>query len=196
MPQHHAVPSLVGATGDLARQLARLVGPAVQAGDETVAAAHYLALAGALATARQTTLDAIAESSPASTSDLLSEWEAVLAVPVSPGASTAERRTAILARIRAIAGTRQRIARTTALVAGGATSTSESVYTSVLTSPRKVFRFVVQLPAAAHDDGPTLAAVNELLQRQAPAHTTWNPASGATIRFDTAGRGFDEGVFG
>lgn len=196
MPQHHAVPSLAGATGDLARQLARLVGPAVQAGDETVAAAHYLALASALATARQTTLDAIAESRPATADDLLAEWEAVLAVPVSPGASTASRRTAILARLRAISGTRQRIGRTTALVAGGSTATSELAYTAALTSPRKVFRFVLTMPVAAHDDGPTRTAIDELLQRQAPAHTTWNPASGATIRFDTAGRGFDEGVFG
>lgn len=194
--QNHAVPSLSGATGDLARQLARLVGPAVQAGDETVAAAHYLALATELAAARQTTLDAIAEATPATADDLLAEWESVLAVPVNPGASTAARRAAVLARIRAIAGTRQRIGRTTKMVAGGTTSTTEYLYSAVTSEPRKVFRFVLTVPAAAIADGPTLSALDELLQRQAPAHTTWNFASGATFRFDDTDRGFDRGVFG
>ncbi len=196
MHQHHAVPTLAGATGDLARQLARLVGPAVQAGDDSVAAAHYLALASGLATARQTTLDAIAESTPATADDLLAEWEAVLAVPVRPGASTASRRTAILARLRAIAGTRQRIARTTRIVAGGTTAATEHVYTAVTAEPRKVFRFVLTAPAAALDDGPTVTALDELLQRQAPAHTTWNLATGLSFLFDDTDRGFDRGALG
>ena len=188
----HDLPTTAGSGPDLARQLARLVGPAVQAGDGTVAAQEYLALGGGLATARQTTLDAISEAFPQTARDTLSEWERMLRVPIRSGASTADRRAAILARLRASGGSPRRIkAACGALVPSGVGLTEYTV-SQVTAHPRMVFRFAaVGVGATAYADTERRGELEDVLQRAAPAHTTWNLTSGGAFRFDTAGAGFD-----
>lgn len=191
----HSLPTTAGTAGDLARQLGRLVGPAVQAPDDSLAAAEYLALGGALALARQATLDAIAEAIPASADDLLPEWEEHLGLPVQPQDTDDDRRARILARLRAAGGTVQRIERSSGTLAGGACVVLEQLWSAVTLVPRMVFRFAIQVPTALHQDVEFRSALDELLQRQAPAHTTWNvlDASAGMFQFDVAGAGFNDG---
>jgi len=187
----HDLPTASGPGPDLARQLARLVGPAVQAGDSTVAAQEYLALGGGLATARQTTLDAISEAFPATARDTLSEWERMLRVPIRSGASTADRRAAILARLRASGGSPRRIKAACAALVPPGVGLAEYTVSQVTANPRRVFRFVVAVGATAYADDATREELGDVLQRAAPAHTTWNLTNGGAFRFDTAGAGFD-----
>lgn len=186
----HSVPTEATRAGDLARQLARLVGPAVQAPDTSVAAQEYLALGGALATARQTTLDALAEAFPQTADDTLPEWEAALVIPATVGATTATRRSALLARLRAIGGSPQRAERAASTLAGATVTTAEYLWSDVLLSPRRVFRFTVVVPAALVDDVEFRAQLHELLERLAPAHCMWQVVSAAEFLFSTAGAGF------
>lgn len=190
MHQHHAVPTHAGAAGDLARQLARLVGPAVQAPDSSSAAQEYLALGGGLASARQTVLDAIAEAFPQTAKDLLVEWETAYVIPVDPGGSVEERRTALLARVRAVGGSAPRIEAAATTLAGGTVTVAEYLYSDVTANPRRVFRFNVAVGATLAADSEFVAALHELLERVAPAHCTWNIVAAEVLRFSTAGAGF------
>lgn len=187
----HDLPTTAGPGPDLARQLARLIGPAVQAGDSTVAAQEYLALGGGLATARQTTLDAISEAFPATARDTLSEWERMLRVPIRSGASTADRRAAILARLRASGGSPLRIKAACAAIVPTGVSLTEYTVSQVTANPRMVFRFAVGVGATAYNDAEQRGELEDVLQRAAPAHTTWNLSNGGAFRFDVAGAGFD-----
>lgn len=188
---HHDLPTEAGAAGDLARQLARLVGPAVQAGDGTLAAQEYLALGGGLAVARQTTIDAISEAFPATASDTLSEWERMLRVPIREGATVADRRAAILARLRASGGSPRRIKAACAALVPAGVGLTEYTVSQVTANPRRVFRFSIAVGGAAYADAGVRGEIEDVLQRAAPAHTTWNLSSGGVFRFDTTGSGFD-----
>ncbi len=192
---HHDLPTEAGAAGDLARQLARLVGPAIQAGDSTVAAQEYLALGGALADARQTTLAAIAEALPQTALHTLSAWEAMLRIPVRPGAAPADRRAVIVARLQASGGTPSRIELAASTFAGGACGVYEVAWSSLAAGfERYVFRFVIGIPVALVDDEAFRAALDELLERVSPAHTTWSVVRTGALLFDVDGSGFDGGL--
>lgn len=191
MPIPHDLPTGSGPGPDLARQLARLVGPAVQAGDSTLAAQEYLALGGGLAVARQTTLDAIAEAFPQSARDTLSEWERMLRVPIRPGATNADRRASITARLRASGGSPQRIKSAAETLSEVGVGIVEYTYTQVAANPRRVFRFTVSAGSALYNDEGRRAELEEVLQRVAPAHTTWGLASGGLFTFDANNQGFD-----
>lgn len=196
MPTPHDLPTEPGAAGDLARQLARLVGPAVQAPDASVAAQEYLAFAGGLARARQTTLDAIAEATPHTARDTLGEWEAMLRLPVRTGASVESRRAAIVARLQASGGSPTRIELAASTLAAGVCAVYETAWSAYPAgSERYVFRFVVGVPAALVNDEAFRAALDELLERVAPAHTTWRVTTAGALLFDVEAVGFDEGLF-
>lgn len=186
-------PAESGLAGDLARQLAALVGPAVAAPDDSRAGAECIALGGALRDARAATLFALAQAVPQTATDLLGEWEAMLAIPVSPGASDATRQAALLARLRAFGGTPQRIEAAATTLAGATITVVEYLYSAftATATPRLVFRFTVVLSAALYADTAFRAALDELLQRQVPAHCTWGVASAAAFMWDTADAGWD-----
>lgn len=188
------LPTASGAGPDLARQLARLIGPAVTAGDSTVAAQEYLALGGGLATARQTTLDATAEAFPQTARDTLAEWERMLRVPIRPGATDADRQAAITARLRASGGSPRRIKSAAEVLAPAGVAITEYTYTQSAANPRRVFRFAVAAGALYGDEG-LRAELDDVLQRAAPAHTTWNITNGAFLTFDSNDHGFDVAAF-
>lgn len=191
-PRSHDLPTEAGAAGSLARQLGRLVGPAVQAPDDSIAAQEYLALGGSLATARSGLLSAIAEATPQLATDLLAEWEDLLRLPAGDRLTTAERRARIVARLRAQGGSPTRIESATSALAQGVCEVAEYSYlTMPAGSERKTFRFVISVPTAFYGDDTNVAELDELLDLLAPAHTTWNTTASTAFRFDTAGSGFD-----
>lgn len=191
-----SIPTEASDAGTFARQLARLVGPAVDAPDGSIAADEYLALGGAIATARQTTLTAIAQAFPQSANDLLPAWEAQLQLAVSPGATIAARRTAVLARIRASGGSPQRIIRAAEALTNSTVTVREYAYIDVLANPRRAFRFTLSIPVALFDDATFRAALDDTLQRCAPAHTTWTIATtSGFLRFGVTGAGFGVAPF-
>lgn len=189
------LPTASGAGPDLARQLARLIGPAVTAGDSTVAAQEYLALGGGLATARQTTLDATAEAFPQTARDTLAQWERMLRVPIRDGATDADRQAAITARLRASGGSPRRIKSAAEALAPAGVAITEYTYTQVTANPRRVFRFAVAVGPTLYADAGLLAELDDVLQRAAPAHTTWNITNGAFLTFDSNDHGFDVAAF-
>lgn len=191
-----SAPADAGPAGDLARQLARLVGPAVQAPDGSLAACEYLALGEGLADSRATTLAAIAEALPQSADDLLAEWEAHLAVPIQPQDTAAARQARLLARLRAAGGTPQRLVRSTTTLAASGCTITEYLYSDVAAlDARLVFRFVVTVPAALWTDVEFRTALDELLARQTPAHVTWNVATSVGFKFGDTAAGFGRGVW-
>jgi hypothetical protein len=194
----HQLPTTSGVTGDLARQLARLVGPAVQAPDGSLASCEYLALGESLGDVRAALLTALADALPtaATTDAALAAWEEHLGLPIHTERTDAERQAAIVARVRAIGGSKQRIRRAVATLAGGAVLVGEWAFSDVLGNPVMVHRFDVDLPTALFTDEAFRAELDELLSRQAPAHTTWTIAGpDGLFRFDDVDNGFDRGVF-
>ena len=110
--------------------------------------------------------------------------------------TTAERRSRIVARLRAQGGSPSRIEASTSALAGGACTVAEYPWTSMPAgSERKTFRFVIAVPAAFFGSTTNRAELDELLDRCAPAHTTWNTTTATAFRFDTADAGFDRGAF-
>ena len=190
------LPTEATAAGTFARQLARLTGPAVDHGDSTVAAAEELALGQALADGRTATTNAVDNALPPTTTDLLAEWERALGIVVSPGLAIATRRATILAHIRAAGGSPQRILASVETLAGGTCALAEWLATDVTPDPRQVFRFGVGVPSPF--DLTFRGALDDLLQRMSPAHTTWDVTTIAAldgIVFDDDDTGFDEGLF-
>lgn len=185
------LPTESGLAGDLARQLATLVGPAINGSDGTLAGAEYLALGGALRDARAATLAALAEATPQTATLLLAEWERMLAVPLATGLTTDARRARILARLRARGGSAERVARAATTLAGGDVSVTEYLYSAVTSSPRLVFRVAVTLPVAAYGDPVLRAQAEDLCQRQLPGQVTWSLGTNETFMWDTTGAGWD-----
>lgn len=171
MDTPHLVPTDATDAGALARQLAALVGPAVQAPDGSIAAQEYLALATALQTARQTTINALAEAFVDAATNLLSEHEAEYGLPIRSDLSADTRRAALTARARAYAGTAQRI--TTAIGAIlGTTSVTETTLAGTA-SPRDVFRIGITMTSTQYADPVIVAQVLTQLDLMAPAHLNW-----------------------
>lgn len=95
-------PLATPSAGGIATQLARLYGPAWQAGDDTLNAADDEALGTALEIQQASTQRAVDNAWPSSSIDLLSEWEFMLGLPSGKGiASDGQRRTWLVARARA-----------------------------------------------------------------------------------------------
>lgn len=199
----HDLPSEAGVAGDLARQLARLIGPALQPGDGTVAAAELLALGGALAASRAALLGAIAEAMPQSTDELLATWERMLLVPRRGASTDDQRRAAILARLRAIAADPTRLTRvlqglTDARHSGATIELHEVSHTEAAAGggadPRMVFTLAVHHGTLPIDDTTLEDDFDEVLARTLPAHVGVIYATGGLI-FDDNAFGFDLGRF-
>lgn len=191
----HALPTESGVAGDIARSLARLVGPAVQAPDNSHAAVEYLGTGDLLAAARQGTLDVIAEATPQRAEDLLPEWERALVLPVNEDDATADRRAAIVARIRAIGGAPARLARAVAALLGEEIAIVERPHTDFPPSDtRKVMRVQILVSLTVWLDTELRAQLDELLDLLLPAHCSWVVQTEETLAFDTPA-GFDMSGF-
>lgn len=192
---YQQVPSESGVAGDLARQLAALVGPAVEAPDGSVAAAEYLALGGALATARATTLGAIEQAFGQTADDCLGEWEAALALPLSPGVATATRRASILAKLRAVGGTNARLDASATTLAAGSVVVLEPLFSDVAT-PRYVYRIGLTVPSTLYADAVFRARLDDLLQTQCPSHVSWTVGVTSPFLADDASSLTDRDLLG
>lgn len=191
----HALPTEAGAGGDMARQLARLVGPAVQAPDDSVAGVEYLGHGTLLAAARQRTLDTVAEATPHRATDLLEEWERVLALAVRSSESTSARRAAVVARLRAVGGAPTRVARALAALAEEVQIQEHPHTDFPVGRTRKTMRLRVLVSATTHTDPVLRALLDELLDLLLPSHCTWSVQTtevftfGEPYGFDFAGMG-------
>lgn len=160
-----------------ARELVQLLG--IRAPDGSNHADDARVLGGAAAESHERLTDAIHESFPTRTSEMLTEWEAALESVSSTG-STADARRAALVGVRRAGGAN---ARGPFLAALRAIDPSASYATGSvlenLTYPRGVFVFSVRLAPAVLADPAQVARVVDVLERMKPAHTDYTLASNA-----------------
>src|SRR5688572_17486258 len=97
----HLMPSEESVAGDMCRQLLGLMGPAIQAPDNSKNAAEWLSFGGVLASARQVNIDSLNEAFITTALALLSDHEASYGLTPRPDLSTDARRNRLLAKIRA-----------------------------------------------------------------------------------------------
>lgn len=167
-----ALPTAAGAAADLARMIGRLLGPAYQAPDASQNADAFLALGDALATSRGVTITSLAQAFPDAATNLLDEWEVMLAL--SPGAglyTTAQRQTRLLARWRTrFAGTPNAIIAALTPLNGIAPVIRETLSSESRANPRRVFAFTFKVEVDPNDAlaiAPFIATVGVMK----PAHT-------------------------
>lgn len=148
-----ALPTAAGAAADLARMIARLLGPAYQAPDASQNADAFLALGSALATSRGVTITSLSQAFPDAATNLLDEWEVMLAL--SPGAglyTTAQRQTRLLARWRTrFAGTPNAIIAALTPLNGVAPVIRETLASESHANPRRVFAFTFKVNVDPND---------------------------------------------
>jgi hypothetical protein len=195
MPPAHGQPTEVSAAGDLARQLATILGPAYQAPDGSNNAAELLALGGALAAARDQLKRALDQAFVDTATDLLPELEAEYGLPVQPELSTTARQARLLAKVRAArAGSPQSILLAVRAEDPTATLAAENTPTTAAADgyPRGVFVWAVICATSVFDDPVKLARVKALVAQMAPAHTRGDVAASAgDFRFGVSKFGRD-----
>ena len=180
------LPSEASASGDLARAIARLLGPAYQPGNGTVAAALFLALGDILKDTRAINVDAINEAFASSANQLLTRYETVYGIVSNPSLTIAQREQRIVAKIQALRpGTPQDIAAAVNnLLSGGNCTIFENEWTAVLSDPNGVYVWALTIAASDWNNTATLAAVNALVQQMKPAHTLGSVAVNADFLTD------------
>lgn len=177
-----ALPTRSGAAGDVARRLARWVGPALGARDGSLVAALYLALGQTIASTRAYTAASLTECFPHLAVDTLGAWERSLGMLSGEGGSVAARQRDVTARWRALhAG--PSLPEVTATARGyvaGATVVELAMADVYATAPMATQRLVVLLPAAsgALDDDALRTRLAGSLAVQLPAHVVWTLARG------------------
>lgn len=196
----HPIQPLPGEDSDagrFARALAQLLGPAYQPADGTLVAADLYALGQALADARDTTLDAVAEAFAAEASRLLPELEASYGLAVRGDLTDAERRTILLAKVRAArAGTPQAIETALDPYDPDAKVFENTAAAVAATDPRAVFRVAVRIKVAVWNDAAKLAAIRALCEQMKPAHAKAAVCTRVGFRFNDPDSLFDRDVFG
>lgn len=179
---HLALPTRPGAAGDVARRLARWMGPALGARDGSNAAARLLALGATIATTRTYTARSLLECFPHTAVDTIGQWERSLGMLSGEGDSLASRQRSATARWRAIhAG--PSLAEVTTTARSYVTDATvlelamEDVYATV---PAATQRLVVLLPAdsGAWEDAALRARLAGSLAVELPGHVTWAIARG------------------
>lgn len=182
-----SLPSEDSEDGKFARQLARLIGPAIQPADGTNIAQDMLALGGALADARATLRDLLAEAFADSAWDLLSELERVYGLPVREDLSRSQRQTRLVAKVRAArAGTPDSI-----LLAVAPYDTTASIYENVAADvtyyPSAVFLWDLIVSAAVHADAEAIIAIRAIVEQMKPAHTKCFVVTKVGFKFGDSG---------
>lgn len=171
--------------GLVARRLVRLIGPALRARDGSAAAAFLLGLGDALATARARTRAALDELFADTALETLSEWEALLGLPVREGAAPDDRRRELVAKLRAsFSAAPADILRTVRTWAPEALLRTVPVADALVSDPRAVFRFVLLLSAPHAASAELRARIAARMQSQSPAHVGWSTTSTPVFRCD------------
>lgn len=171
-----SVPSRTGTVGDLARMLARLVGPGIDAPDNSLAAADYLALGDALAETDTTTTNSGLDAFPSYAVNLLTEWERILGLPTDTSLSDDARRTALTARTRALfGGSPQRLLRAIQVYATEATIAEATL-------PTGAFRFGVVVNTTTFASAAKVSAIDAKVAVMKPAHTRGRVTTGVIFR--------------
>jgi uncharacterized protein YmfQ (DUF2313 family) len=154
----------------MARQLATLLG--LNAPDGSLNAADLLALGGALADTRSVLLDALDEAFPDTAWDLLSEWEAMLGLPVQPELPKPVRQARLVAKVRArFSGTPQDILASVKVLAPEATLVETTAAQAAASAPLNVYRFVILIALATAANQVTYQQIRALVEQMKPAHT-------------------------
>lgn len=169
-------------SGYFARAIAETIGPAYQPAAGTIVLAEFLALGDTLSEAQDGALDgAIAEAFVDTATQMLSELEEAYGVNSRPDLTDAERRSVLVAKIRAQrGGTPQAIL--AAVRTYDASATIYETTTQDVASPYSM-RFAVHIPTSTLDDLQKWREIKELVRGMAPAHTV--PAVSKSIGFFT-----------
>lgn len=213
LPQ--ALPSEASSAGDAARELGRLIGPAIQAPDDTPAAAELLGWGANLAAADATVASLRAQAFASTADLLLSQWEDSLGLTQQPSLTTTARRNRVLAKLRASRGntTASIIASLTPINGGGppqilvptvadihASEPNDALfeepnYQKIPSTARQVYRLAAVLKRTVWADINARALVNDLLAQMAPAHCQWLATVASTFSGTAPGRYFDDSDF-
>lgn len=158
----------------IVRQLGRLVGPWLDAPQDSLNAADLIAFGSAVYDGSQTTAGSLDEAFVDTASDLLSEWVALYAV-LMPPPDAASQRIALLARSRTGFIGHPRIIDTAIRdLAGVDTDVLETLWSEVTALPRNVFVIVVRMNADVYGTPPTYTPtffqVADVVGRMKPAH--------------------------
>ena len=186
------LPSNAGIEGDIARQLAILLGPALSPGDGTRIAADLLALASSLSQARTTLQNALAECFPDTAVETLDQWEQMMGLAVREDLSTSDRQKRLLSKFRAaFSGTPQDITTavsTIATVLGVQENSAAGVASS---NPRAVFLFAVLIAGGDFINDDTNHQARLLIDQMKPAHTKASLGASAGFFCDLSKIEFD-----
>lgn len=194
-PFAQSLPTEDSVEGAIARQLLRLLGPAVQAPDGSLNAADALALGAALRDARQTQLDSASQAFVDSATYMLTELEQLYGVLVDETMTDAARQARLTAFVRTVIGASpQNIESAVAAYAGSATVYEVSAAAALASDPgpdagRGVFAFAVVVPSSVALNPTQRAQVVAILDRMRPAHTSFdvvNGVEGDGLRTETA----------
>lgn len=179
----------------IARQMLRLIGPAMQAPDGSLNAADALALGAALRDARQVQLDSGSQAFVNSATYMLTELEGLYGVLVDETMTDADRQSRLTAFVRTVIGSSpQNIESAVAAYAGSATVYEVSAAAALASDPgpdagRGVFAFAVVVPSSVALNPTQRAQVVAILDRMRPAHTSFdvvNGVEGDGLRTETA----------
>lgn len=158
----------------LARQLGRLLGPWLDAPDDSANAADLLAIGSAIGDAADTNVSVGNEAFVYLASALLPEWEAIYGIK-TPATTTEERQDELLARARAgfVAHPRTMIAAIRG-IAGEDADVIEPLWSEVTANPERAHVIAVRVDEDTYGTPPTQTApmlrVTAVVNRMKPAH--------------------------
>lgn len=156
------------------RQLGRLVGPWLEAPQDSLNAADLITFGTAVFAEVETTEASLDEAFVNTARDLLSAWISLYAIP-QPPTTEAGQQAALLARVRAGFIGHPRIIDTAIRdLAGVDTDVLETLWSEVTALPRNVFVIVVRMDADVYGTPPTYTPtffqVADVVNRMKPAH--------------------------
>lgn len=193
----HAQPSEVSSAGNFARAFARAIGPAYQAPDGSTNAADFLSLGQLLADARDQNLAALAEAFADSATYLLDELENMYGLQVRSDMATADRRTRLVAKIRAgRAGTPQELVRAIQVYDSTVVIHENDAVDVDLTNPRAVFLFAIEVATTTFASAEKLNSIRAIAEQMKPAHTAFSVCTNADFLCDDAASLTDRDVLG
>lgn len=176
---HQALPSGTTEADRFARSLALLRGPEIQPADGTLAAADLRVQGAALAAARATLHQAVAQAHPGSATDLLGDLEREYGLGDGSTLSTAERQARLLAKFRARGeGTLPALLRTARTIFEEVVFVGHPYDLVAGTNPAMVFSLAVLASAMSWGAAEQRRALDLALGQQAPAHVAWEVGVG------------------
>jgi hypothetical protein len=167
----HDLPSEDSAAGTIARRLGRLLGPAVQAPDDSQNAAELLALGSAFVGTVERLEQARDEAFPNTAEETLSEWELALGLAIAATNDTASRRSLLLAVTSTRRGgtPQDLLALARSVVPSAALREYTATEAAASGSARNVFTLRV-IVGSSYGDTEKQARITALLRPALPAH--------------------------